>query len=181
MDRIFAKFLEKQWAAGMELAGSSDLLRLKGLRTTDGPAQHFIARFYCKGLVKNANGEVVTRDRWDIGIFFPDDYLRRANTFEVLSWLNPRNVFHPNIQVPAICLGERFFRPGLPLVEILFQVHGLITYRRWASHVSLNVEAGMWAVNNQGRFPVDDRPLKRRKLEIEVEALGVEGGSREIG
>jgi hypothetical protein len=169
MDPILARFLEKQAVEGAALAQASDLLQIQPLVRSGGPAQHFIARFGCQGFVRLADREVVKHDCFDVGIYFPDNYLREASTYQVLTWLAPANIFHPNIGAPFICVGERFLRPGTPLVEVLFQLHAVISYRKWASHAGLNPDACQWAVNHQHLFPADSRPLKRRKLQLEVE------------
>ena len=98
-----------------------------------------------------------------VGIFFPDDYLRRAAIPEVLTWLGPVNVLHPNILGPAgaICIGH--LEPGMGLVDILYQLYEIIVYRKFnpQEHNSLNKAACAWARNNLSRFPTDRRPLKR--------------------
>ncbi len=175
MHPILQKFLEKQAGEGAALAQASDLLQLRPLAGEQGPAQHFIARFTCGGYARQPSGLIQKYSRFDVGIYFPDDYLRQASTYQVLTWLHPGNVFHPNIRVPYICVGETFLRPGTPLVEIIYQLHTVITYRRWASHAGLNADACQWAINNQHLFPADERPLKRRKLNIEVELAGSGG------
>jgi hypothetical protein len=176
MDRILQRFLEKQAEEGVALAAASDLLQLQPMSRGQGPAQHFIARFACFGYAKLPDGQVVRHNQFDVGVYFPDDYLRQASTYQVLTWLQPGNVFHPNIRVPHICVGERFLRPGTPLVEILYQLHGVISYRRWASHAGLNQDACQWAINHQHLFPADARPLKRRKLNIELHLKTSGGG-----
>jgi hypothetical protein len=176
MNRILSRFLERQASEGAKLAAESDVLDLKPICHAKGPAQHFIARFNCLGFVKEANGEIRSHNRFEVGIYFDDEYLRRANTFHVLTWLKPDTVFHPNIRSPHLCVGDQFFRPGTPLVEVLYQTHALITYRKWASNAGLNPEACQWAINNQHLFPTDPRPLKRRQRPIEVEHATVARG-----
>jgi hypothetical protein len=175
MDAILQRFLEKQAEEGAALARESDLLQLQPLSHGQGPAQHFVAHFSCFCYGKLGDGQVVKQHRVDVGVYFPPDYLRTASTYQVLTWLSPANVFHPNIRVPYVCVGERFLRPGTPLVEILYQLHAVIIYRKWASHAGLNADACQWAINNQHLFPADARPLKRRKLSIEVELASLGG------
>src|SRR5688572_26159496 len=109
--RIFEGFLQKQFEEGMALANESDLLRLNPL---DGPIpRQYIADFCCTGLVRLPAGEVEEANSFHVGIFFPEDYLRRAEPFEVLTWLGPPNIFHPNVRcrpgskgLGAICVGR---------------------------------------------------------------------------
>ena len=103
--------------------------------------------------------------RFEVGIWFPSDYLRRAEPWEVLTWLGPRRVFHPNIsdRMPVICVGR--LAPGTWLVDLLYQVFEIISYQKVTMREddALNPAACAWARENQHRFPVDRRPLKWRK------------------
>lgn len=168
MDPILARFLNKQAEDAAALAAESDIVQVEPLRRGPGPAQHFIARFACYGFVKLPDGQIVKHNQFAVGIFLPDDYLHQASTYQVLTWLSPAGIFHPNVRVPFVCVGERFLRPGTKLVEIIYQLHAVITYHRWASHAGLNPDACAWVINNQHLLPADTRPLKRRKLSLEL-------------
>lgn len=165
-DRVFAAFLERQLRDGMALAASSDLLDL--LPLGGEPPRQYLARFRCKGLVKSETGEIVEAERFTVGVSFPDDYLRAANPFVVVTWLQPSEIFHPNVcsGAPFICLGH--LAPGTPLVDIVYRCFEIITYARvtMQEHDALNREACAWARRNQHRFPVDRRPLKRRATDV---------------
>lgn len=165
-DRVYEAFLQRQWEEGRALAAESDLLDLLPLANTDGPPNYFIVRFYCKGLIRGANGEVREASEFHLGIGFPADYLRRCEPMQVITWLDPLEVFHPNIRPPAICLGR--IVPGTALVDLLYRCFEIITYREWAAHDALNIEAAQMARNISDRFPIDRRPLKRRVIGIEV-------------
>ena len=167
MDNIFQSWLQKQHEEGMALAAQSDVLALRAISQGAGAPQHYIARFSCKTFVLAADGEVVKVDRSEVGIAFPSSYLREACGYEVLTWLRPTNVFHPNIR-GFICLGEQFVRPGTPLVEILFQLHAVISWSKWASQAPLNETAAQWARSHQHMFPSDPTALKRRALNLQV-------------
>ena len=167
-DRVFQGFLEVQHREAMKLAGESDLLEIQPKGTE--PFQCWLARFRCKGLVRDKNGKVCEADDFRVGIYFPDDYLRRNNPMEVLTWLGPREIWHPNISsdFPVICVGR--LGPGTPLVDILYQVFEVISYKKvtMMEQDALNNEACLWARRNTHRFPVDQRPLKRRRLNLKV-------------
>ena len=161
-DPVFEAFLRRQYEEASALAASSDLLELFPL---DGmPPSRYIARFHCRGLVRAPNSKVTETDRFEVGIWFPSDYLRRAEPWEVLTWLGPRHVFHPNIsnRMPLICVGR--LAPGTWLVDLLFQCFEIITYQKVTMREddALNPAACAWAREHQGRFPVDPRPLKWR-------------------
>jgi hypothetical protein len=174
-DKIFEAFLKRQYEDGMALAKSSDLLELFPM--SDEPADRYIAQFRCKGLVRSPGGDVVEADHFEVGVWFPSEYLRRADPFQVLTWLGPRNVFHPNISdtMPFICVGK--LSPNTALVDILYQCFEIITYNKVTMREddALNVEACAWARQNQHRFPIDRRPLKRRALDLQASQVEVTG------
>ncbi len=162
-DPVYQAFLARQLEEGMALAAASDLLDLFPL---DGPIpSRYLARFGCTGLVRMPNGRIAEANRFEVGIWFPSDYLRRAEPWEVLTWLGPRNVFHPNIshRMPLICVGR--LTPGTWLVDLLYQCFEIITWQKVTMREddALNREACGWAREHQARLPVDDRPLKWRE------------------
>lgn len=168
MDEILNSFLKTQLEEGHGLAAESDLLELIPV-----DAQCYLAIFSCKGLVRDANGEVREHDHFEVGIRFPDDYLRRVNPAVVLTWLAPDEIWHPNINANFICLGH--IVPGTPLVELLHRCFEIITLENVTMHEgdALNRDACAWARRNRERFPVDPRPIKRRALESSLEFMEV--------
>jgi hypothetical protein len=169
MDKILEGFLHKQLEDGMALAAQSDLLDLMPL---DPPplVRHYLACFHCTGLIRNPSGEIVEANEFAVGIAFPDDYLRCAEPSQVLTWLSPREVFHPNISSrgPFICVGR--MGPGVTLVDLLYQVHEIITFNKATvdERNALNFDACQWARANAHHLPVDRRPLKRRPIDFAV-------------
>ncbi|MEW6741301.1 MAG: hypothetical protein AB1486_00965 [Planctomycetota bacterium] len=164
MDPVLNAFLVKQQSEALALAASSDLLQLYPL---DGsPARAYRAHFTCDGLVRLRDGTIEKASSFSVGIWFPDDYLRRAQMMEVLTWLDPPSVFHPNIASVGggpslICIGH--FGPGTPLVDMLYQTFEVITYQRvtMTELNALNRDACVWARRHQHLLPIDRRPLKR--------------------
>ena len=163
-DPIFSAFLEQQRMEAAALTRDSDLVEI----TPDlgfWPGR-FHVRLHCKGLVQDGSGDIVEQDGFDVGVWFPSDYLRRANPFEVLVWLGPWNVFHPNISdtAPFVCIGR--LTRGTPLVEIVYRLFDLVTWNNvtMVESDALNRAACAWARHNRHRFPVDRRPLKRRQI-----------------
>lgn len=165
-DPVYERFLRRQLEEGMELARSSDLLRL---HVPAFMPPHFVAEFRCKSLIRGNDGEIAEADRFQLGVWLPPDFLRRADTFEILRIFAP-GVWHPNVSPnqPLICIGR--IAPAMRLVDILYQVWDILTYQKWNSREddALNKPACAWARNNQHRFPVDPRALKRRPLALEV-------------
>ncbi len=190
MDKVYGGFLRTQFDQGMVLAGESDLLDLlpveviagfsRGSAAHDDQADHplfcrYLAHFSCTGLVRTDRGEIVEANDFAVGIWFPSDYARRANPFQVLTWLGPQQIFHPNIaaDAPFICIGR--LTPGTPLVDIIYQCFEIITYQKVTMREddALNKAACAWARRNQSRFPVDRRPLKRRTVDVSVTSVEV--------
>jgi len=165
-DPIYRRFMERQLVEGLELARSSDVLRL---HVPPLAPPHFVAEYACKGLVRDAGGEIREANNFQVGIWFPPDYLRRADPFEMLRLFTP-GVWHPNIshELPLICVGR--LTPGTPLIDILYQAYEILSYQRYNPREddSLNKTACAWARENRERFPVDRRPLKRRPMNLEV-------------
>jgi ubiquitin-protein ligase len=168
-DTIFQRFLERQRAEGMALAESSDILRL---HIPPMAPPHFVAEYFCRGLICDAAGEIKEANHFQVGVWFPKDYLRRADPFEMVRLFTP-GVWHPNISadLPLIC--TRRITPGTTLVDILYQIYDILTYQKYNPREddSLNKSACSWARANQDRFPIDRRSLKRRALNLEVQSL----------
>ena len=168
-DPIYRRFMQRQVEEGMDLARASDILRLRSLPISPS---HFVAEFHCKGLVRDANGEICEAEHFEVGVWFPDDYLRRADPFEMLRIFTPR-VFHPNVseEFPLICVGH--ITPGTPLADLLYRCYDVLTYQKFNARENdaLNKAACQWARENRQRFPIDGRPLKRSELHLETRAL----------
>jgi hypothetical protein len=162
-DPILASFLDHQYREALELAGKSDLLDLAPLGPK--PYQFYALRFSCKGLVRTG-ADIVESECSEVAIQFPDDYLRRAHPAQVLTWCKPANAFHPAIGYPFICPGHLY--PAESFVELIYQCFDIITWRKvnMSEHNALNQEAAAWARANQNRFPIDPRPLVRRRWKI---------------
>jgi hypothetical protein len=160
MDAIVKLFLEAQQGEAMQLAVESDLLELIAL-----DLQRYVATFKCRGLVRDAGGEVHEHDRSSVGIWLPEAYLHIVNPAEILTWLEPQEVWHPNIRPPFVCLGK--IAPGTPLVDLLHRCFELISFENVTMREddALNRPACAWARRNRERFPVDRRPIKRASAE----------------
>ena len=168
-DPVFRSFLERQSEEGRTLAQASDILELDCLAT----GQHFIAHYACRGLVKGPDDVVREAEAFHVGVYFGAGYLRAVNPYETLTLFGPLNTYHPNVAfgAPFLCVGR--IAPGMPLVDLLYQVYEILTYQKLTPREddAMNKEACRWARANQWRFPIDRRPLKRRLLALELERL----------
>ena len=184
MDRVLQGFLSRQFDDAMALNAASDLVtvlpiderliaRAAGVPGADeaGSPRHYLARFTCTGLVRSAAGEIVEAHEFHVGVFFASGHVRRVNPFQLVTWLGPPNVFHPNINPPHICIGRLV--PGIPLVDILEQCCELISFRKLTMREddALNRDACVWARRNQSRFPIDQRSMTRRAVDFQLESL----------
>src|ERR1017187_10840506 len=86
-DPIFQVFQERQAEEGRALSQASDILRLERLDT----GQHFVATYSSHGLIQTHDGSVREADRFQVGIFFAEDYLRTVRPFELLTLFGPMN------------------------------------------------------------------------------------------
>jgi hypothetical protein len=162
---VLKSFFEQQEAEAMNLAARSDLIEVAPLG--DRPHRRFIVRFMCKTLVKSREG-LSEYDRVDIGIHFPLDYWQRAEAPEVVTLLGPANVFHPNVNFPFVCPGD--LSPGTPLADIIYQCYEILTFQKVTMREddALNKDACVWARKNKSKFPVDSRPLVRRRASYRI-------------
>jgi hypothetical protein len=182
-DPVFTAFLGRQQEQAASLAAASDLVDVFPVGPV--PCQRYILKFSCRGLIRGKNG-VEEANRFDLGIYFPADYLRRAQPGEVITWFGPLEAFHPNIRPPFLCPGH--LKPGTSLVDIIYQCFEIITYQKVTMHEknALNWEACGWARKNTARFPIDKRGLKRNAIRFRVRdaaSTGSEdapGGGQEI-
>ena len=169
-DPVFEKFLERQLELGLQLARETDLLELFPIEQK--LPSIYLAHFKCRGLVWTENQEAIEAESFLVEIRFPRTYLQIPNQ-RIVSWLEPRQVWHPNIFGPArqICLGD--IPVGTPLDFLLEQCFRVITYQKLTMREddALNGDACVWARRNQHRFPIDPRPLRRQSPTIRAEVV----------
>jgi hypothetical protein len=171
-DQVFPGFLEGQYHAADHLVRQSDILELTPLG--EAPfITRYIAEFHCASLGFNrVSREVEPVEHTQVGIWFPPNYLQEFETAAVVSWLGPISIWHPNIRPPYMCLGH--MAPGTIIEDILFQIYEIISFQRVGMADPLNSAACAWARQNQARFPLDNRPLKRRSVDLNIEKMATE-------
>ena len=177
MDRIIQSWLERQHADGAALAAASDVFSLAP--EPESPPRRYIARFDCRTLVRVAD-DVAEWRGCDVHIQFPLNYLRAVpDPAQIVGLMSPRNLFHPNVAPPFLCLGH--IAPGTSLCELIFQLYEIVTFQKLTPREddALNRDACAWARRNMQRFPLDARPLRRRVAEFEVSAID-HGAANEI-
>jgi hypothetical protein len=126
--------------------------------------------FRTRGLVRDDAGELHVVERHVVAVRFLPDYLRRADRFEMLALVEPRNAFHPNLSPPGICVQVR---PGETLLEICESLHALLSWRlrQLQENDALNRAACTWGRAHLDELPLDRRPLFGRLLPISLDPV----------
>jgi hypothetical protein len=170
-ERVHRTFLDRQWQEATRLAAESDLLDVYPV--AGSPPWRFVAAFSCNGLIRTASGDIQLASRFEVGITLPPSYLRQVEPAEVMTWLGPPEIFHPNVTYrgPLICIG--YIRPATPVLDLIYRTWEVISYRSFGMNEldALNAAACQYARHHQDRFPVDDRPLKRRAGRLHAEVI----------
>jgi hypothetical protein len=177
-DPILTAFLDQQEIEAMDLDRNSDVVSIAPIGPK--PRQRYIVEYNCKGLVRTKHG-ISEAHRFAVGIYFPPDYWHRVEPAQVITLLAPANVFHSNVKFPFICPGRLV--PGTSLLEVITQVYSILTFGNVTIREddALQPEASAWSRRNMHRFPLENRPLRRRQVEFRVKDGPVEGvqGTRE--
>ena len=157
-DPIFESFLSKQCGPGLALAAASDVLELRPIGS-DVP-RRYVATYHARTFAELGEGRIALVDRFDVGVTFHDDYLRRPDPARVLTYLGPDRCFHPNVRGCVICVDVR---PGAPLTDLLATIYDLFTWRLYGvGDNGLNPDAAAWVrQQDPSMFPTDPTPLRR--------------------
>lgn len=156
-DPIYQGFLEAQFQSARQLAEQSDIIEIMPLPPF--PSDRYLLHFKCKCLRGSNAAELHTGDGVTVGVAFPPDYLRNINAGDVVTLMDPPDLFHPNVRSPFICVGD--LSPGTTLIDLAHQIYEIVTFQKRNTMHGLNRLAIEWARANQDRLPVDPRPLRR--------------------
>jgi hypothetical protein len=169
-DAVTRDFLMESYRELLQRRGGGALVEWASL----GRTAPWLYRFTFKtcGLVRHEDGRIDPVERHVVALRFQPDYLRRADRFEMLRYLEPASPFHPNIcpRTGAVCVE---IYPGESLVEIVVSLHDLLRWRlrQLAEQDALNPEACSYG-REMVRHPLDERGLfPRRGGRIELETL----------
>jgi hypothetical protein len=168
VDKIYEAFIESQNIAAAALNQASDIVEITPKQLKRGHL--YAVRMLCRGLV-NEGGKIKDHDQFELLVHFPEHYLRRCSPVELICWVSPATVWHPNIKPPFLCLGR--LTPGMKIVDIVHQAYEIVSYQKvtMVESDALNHDAAVWARANLERFPVDTRPLRRRIIEFTLEEI----------
>lgn len=164
-DPVYQGFLRRQYEEATALAFQSDVVSLRPM--PGSPPDKYLAEFRCRGLVREGPGEPTEYSQLLVGIWLPEDYLRRVDPAQILTYLGPSpSPWHPNFRPPFICA---HIPPATPLTSLLHLVFDLWTYNKVSvGDNGLNPAAAAWyRAQDPARFPLERRPLKRRELRFD--------------
>ncbi|MCK5406366.1 MAG: hypothetical protein KAJ37_02875 [Candidatus Krumholzibacteria bacterium] len=162
---ILSSFLEEQEIEAARLASVSDLVDVEPIGRR--PYQKYIIHFACRTLA-SIGGDIAEVESAGVGFLFKSDYWQRANTFEMVRLLWPREIFLPNANSPFFCPGN--VAPGVSLVDYIYQSYEVLSGQKvqMREDDALNGAACAWARRHPSRFPIDDRPLTGRRLAYRI-------------
>lgn len=174
-DSIFEHWLRAQQQDAHALVKTSDRIRV--LPGGGEPARTYMVEFDCRGLIRGPLGEVQQHEGFRILIGFGPDHLRRVDPMRLGVCQEP--LWHPNaLPTPIgsiICPGAA--RPGIGLAALIEQYYSILTWQKVNRADPLNPGACQWSRKWDGK-PIDDRPLRRHTLQIQLKPAAVEGGAR---
>lgn len=105
--------------------------------------------------------EIITEHQ--IEIYLHIDYPRLKPQSYILT-----KIFHPNFRMASpndICIGD-YWASGETLVDIIYQIGEMITYKTYNVTSPLNGIAAKWAKENSEVFPIDKVNLRQGEVEI---------------
>ncbi|HQY20952.1 MAG TPA: ubiquitin-conjugating enzyme E2 [Ignavibacteria bacterium] len=105
--------------------------------------------------------EIITEHQ--IEIYLHIDYPRLKPQSYIMT-----KIFHPNFRMASpndICIGD-YWASGETLVDIIYQIGEMITYKTYNVTSPLNGIAAKWAKENSEVFPIDNVNLRQGEVEI---------------
>lgn len=172
------EFLRTQYALLEQLCNDSDIVKIVKAPARTGQSRRFQIFFRAKGMVRESDGRVHTADLAVIEVAIPEDYLVNFEGLRCITLCEPQNIFVPNANGPFLCTGH--LAPGTPLVDLVYQLYEIyIGYNKNVNEAdALNWDACQFARQNPHLYPTDRRPLKRRRVQVQINS-GTEGKSHD--
>jgi hypothetical protein len=155
VETLLLRHLVHQRETSLAFADGCENLELEPLALN-----RYRASFMCETLLETAERVRKRPTKVVTEIWFPRTYLRRVDSMQIISVLEPLNIFLPNVRPPAICIGK--LNPGAPLVEIISRVWEVLAGQNVMPNEfdALNAAACSWIRNNPECLPLDPRSLK---------------------
>ena len=129
MDRVYEMFLENTAANVEELRQKSDVVEVTAIPPF--PASTYVCTFRVPHLCRLPVGTVAPQPGPVVCVIrFPEDYVRSVDPhlFMNVARIQTPGFLHPNVTGGRVCLGKAF-KPGTPLVAVVWQLFEMVTYR----------------------------------------------------
>ena len=123
------------------------------------PPEIYQIIYHVRGLVRGPDGKPIYRDGHVVEIQLSKEYPRQSPKCKMIT-----PVFHPNIEPAAICVGDHW-TAGERLVDLVIRIGEMISYQAYNIQSPLDGEAAMWADQNAGHLPIDNRDLRPPNLD----------------
>lgn len=155
--------LQSDWKKLQILHDNSELINVD---LENSNWDRFRVKFSCKGLVwlPGAAAPSITTNH-SCEIYLHLDYPR---TPPQLTWLT--DIFHPNILPPSqnggVCIG--YWTPAESIDQLCIRIAEMVQMKNVNPYHPLNPTAAEWVKINLDKLPVDERPIMKPQLEIEL-------------
>ncbi len=134
---------------------SGGSLKLKSKK--GDPPYEYVIEYQCKGLEKVEGNKPIFSNQHKLNITLGKNYPKEAPEAKFLT-----PIFHPNVyQNNRVCLGN-YQALQETLVELIIRIGKMIQYYTDVTNFNspANTDAKNWAVQNQNRFPLDNKTFK---------------------
>ncbi|HTK06540.1 MAG TPA: hypothetical protein VL485_05205 [Ktedonobacteraceae bacterium] len=138
-----------------------------------GPEKYLI-RYDCVGMTYKESAEfkgfrLEEESPFLVEILYGLDFPVERPMFICLT----KNVWHPNIRYPYICVEGRPFPAGVTLEYLIPMIGRMFQYQEYNLNSIMNSDAASWAYHNASYLPIDDRDMlsKHRHLSKKAHAL----------
>ncbi len=155
-DTVLTRFFQNQAESVMAFAAECDVLEVVPLALN-----RYRVTFSCHTLLQTPEGVKRRPAEVTSEIWLSRNYLRHVESMQVISILDPSNLFLANVRPPYCCIGE--IKPGTPLTDLVWRLWEVLAGLNFMpdERDALNQTACSWIRNHPERFPLDTRPLKR--------------------
>lgn len=132
------------------------------LRAEGDPPHTFHLTFRCRGLMKNAQNQVVETNLHKCTIQLTARYPTQAPN---VTWHTP--IFHPNIRGQAVCHSNQW-APSWSLADFVVELSDMARFEKVNVNSPLDRTAADWVRQNSSRLPTDTRELRAKPFAIKI-------------
>lgn len=143
--------IDKEFKRLSQLAERTDLIDFHRIQ-----ADHYLIHFRCRTMILDPRAGLELSSHHVISVQIPRG---RNEPFgpEVVTFVRPGNIFHPNIAPPLIAVGSYLVSKSID--EVCQKVFDILTFRKVVLEGPdcVNPEAAEWVRRNADRIPTDNR------------------------